>query len=162
MAAKNWLCWQMQLSPGHLAFDCTILSIPCTLKHPLYLPTPPFFLAISLFLDLGQQLVTWGQNMWDIWWLSAQATWAWLSQKVPEQPWSYWKMIVFRSNPAHSVPFIIHWKQVDGPTQLVYQKIDFAFLLLLKKKKKAESLLFTFLSYSSISSGCKIHFAYNL
>lgn len=43
---------------------------------------------------------------------------------------------MFRSNPAHSVPFIIHWKQVDGPTQLVYQKIDFAFFLLLKKKKK--------------------------
>lgn len=47
-------------------------------------------------------------------------------------------MIVLRSDPAHSVPFIIHWKQVDGPMQLVYQKIDFAFFLLLKKKKRGK------------------------
>lgn len=130
--------------------NCPRAILPLTapfwedLKHPLYLPTPPSFLAISLFLDLGRQLVTWRQNMWDVWWHSAQATWAWLSQKVPEQPRSYWKMIVLRSNPAHSVPFIIHWKQVDGPMQLVYQKIDFAFFLLLKKKKKEEKFAFHF------------------
>ena len=45
---------------------------------------------------------------------------------------------MLRSDPAHSVPFIIHWKQVDGPMQLVYQKIDFAFFLLLKKKKRGK------------------------
>lgn len=63
------------------------------------------------------------------------------SQKVPDQPWSWWKMVVPRSDdPPHCVHFIIHCLCVDGSTQPLYQKIEFAFLRLLKMKKKKKDI----------------------
>lgn len=43
-------------------------------------------------------------------------------------------------DPPHCVHFIIHCLCVDGSTQPLYQKIEFAFLRLLKMKKKKRHL----------------------